>query len=407
MKPRATKEAYRSKRREIVKMSKVEESGDYKCRPKYPSVTNEDECVDFMVEFVDKNHHITKRMVPVGNGIGNNNGYDVGNENSSVVSTTTVSPVTTTENIAQTKTTTTNNYRRRVVYRTTTKRTRTAIEHFERPNITSLTEGHAIVGSSFTFECTLEYDHNIYLKMQWEFPSHVNVNDNRFYISPATYVTPETKEKKKIKSELTINNVHKDDEGIYKCKVLGNNNETHQSQVLTVMEEGENYLEMKTLDGYEKKNYDISIDNFFQLAVEWKSFPHVPHNHIIWFKDGVEIQNDSNYEISIKNKIIIFRINKVSYNDRGTYTLQLNNTLQRKSRNFTFTVIGKPEVLLSDQYVIEGQQAVMDCTVLSTSEPYIVWEYQKCSLTPEWPTCSKYLKNFNITTERIPTNDLL
>lgn len=171
------------------------------------------------------------------------------------------------------------------------------------------------------------------------------------------------------------------------------------------MEEGENYLEMKTLDGYEKKNYDISIDNFFQLAVEWKSFPHVPHNHIIWFKDGVEIQNDSNYEISIKNKIIIFRINKVSYNDRGTYTLQLNNTLQRKSRNFTFTVIGKPEVLLSDQYVIEGQQAVMDCTVLSTSEPYIVWEYQKCSLTPEWPTCSKYLKNFNITTERIPTND--
>lgn len=78
----------------------------------------------FLVYHYYDSDHITKRMVPVGNGIGNNNGYDVGNENSSVVSTTTVSPVTTTENIAQTKTTTTNNYRRRVVYRTTTKRTR-------------------------------------------------------------------------------------------------------------------------------------------------------------------------------------------------------------------------------------------------------------------------------------------
>lgn len=47
----------------IINIDRVEESGDYKCRPKYPSVTNEDECVDFMVEFVDKNREFSKKKI--------------------------------------------------------------------------------------------------------------------------------------------------------------------------------------------------------------------------------------------------------------------------------------------------------------------------------------------------------
>lgn len=39
----------------VINIRGVAESGDYKCRPKYSSIMNDDESIDFMVEFVNTN----------------------------------------------------------------------------------------------------------------------------------------------------------------------------------------------------------------------------------------------------------------------------------------------------------------------------------------------------------------
>lgn len=39
----------------VININGVAESGDYQCRPKYPSILNDKECVDFMVQLISLN----------------------------------------------------------------------------------------------------------------------------------------------------------------------------------------------------------------------------------------------------------------------------------------------------------------------------------------------------------------
>lgn len=48
----------------VININGVAESGDYKCRPKYPSSRNDKECVDFMVQLISFNCEFKTNFYP-------------------------------------------------------------------------------------------------------------------------------------------------------------------------------------------------------------------------------------------------------------------------------------------------------------------------------------------------------
>lgn len=201
----------------------------------------------------------------------------------------------------------------------------------------------------------------------------------------------------------------KQDAGYYKCTVQDHgSNENHHKLLLTVLDDGENYVELNLLSGGKQTEYTLDVGKTFQIAAEYKGFPRIQEENIVWTKNGVKIHDNSIYQIKNDKvkRIVVLAIEKVAFEDRGAYTLEVNNTLQKKSMNFIFNVRGKPEVHVESLYVKEGEEAVVDCTVFAYPEPHIAWEYQQCDLDPFWPSCRRYIKNFNVTSsEKIENSD--
>ncbi|KAL5278980.1 KDR family protein [Megaselia abdita] len=396
----------------VININGVAESGDYKCRPKYPSIMNDGECIDFMVQLINLNHRITKRMVPVGNGYGLENASIV-----STITTSTVSSVTTTEKNAQT----TNNVGKGLMVEYhTTKRSRrknykstlrSPTDQIHAPSIYSENDGHAEVGGRLELKCYIDYNSSLYLDLMWILPDSVSVNDRRITIGTSKIDKEAELEIGKSRAfiDLVINNVSKKDAGYYKCKVRDHGqNENHHTLLLTVLNQSENYVNLTLLSASNQTEYILDVGKNFQIAAEYKGYPRIQEENIVWMKNGKPLHDDGHYQIKKSNKgkrIVILAIDKVSFEDRGAYTLEVNNTIQKKSFNFVFKVRGKPEVHLEDLYVKEGEEAVIDCTVLGFPEPFVAWEYQQCDLDPFWPSCRRSMKNFNVTSSEKIDND--
>ncbi|KAL5278984.1 KDR family protein [Megaselia abdita] len=284
-------------------------------------------------------------------------------------------------------------------------------DQIHAPSIYSENDGHAEVGGRLELKCYIDYNSSLYLDLMWILPDSVSVNDRRITIGTSKIDKEAELEIGKSRAfiDLVINNVSKKDAGYYKCKVRDHGqNENHHTLLLTVLNQSENYVNLTLLSASNQTEYILDVGKNFQIAAEYKGYPRIQEENIVWMKNGKPLHDDGHYQIKKSNKgkrIVILAIDKVSFEDRGAYTLEVNNTIQKKSFNFVFKVRGKPEVHLEDLYVKEGEEAVIDCTVLGFPEPFVAWEYQQCDLDPFWPSCRRSMKNFNVTSSEKIDND--
>ncbi|XP_073825338.1 PDGF- and VEGF-receptor related isoform X5 [Musca autumnalis] len=293
--------------------------------------------------------------------------------------------------------TTTRRSSRKSLAKSSTPRPRT--DKMERPNITSTSKHHALVGETFQLVCEIRTAHDVIVKINWNMPEGVDPErvtqtsrpTNRYTVNH-TYT----------ESVLTIKNAQLSDTGKYTCNVTDHsNNKNRDSYDMVIMEEGQSYINIDEPNGY----YELAslANKTVQMAVLYKGYPHPT---LQWFRpDGTEIPHgvsfNGKYNVTtLDDKTTLF-IKNANLLDSGVYTVRAQNGNVRKEREFTVTVHDTPIVTIDDVYVHEGEKAHVQCRVKSHKKPIVTWVFEPCSIEPRWPSCNKnIIQDFNETSSR-------
>ncbi|XP_073825357.1 PDGF- and VEGF-receptor related isoform X17 [Musca autumnalis] len=272
-------------------------------------------------------------------------------------------------------------------------------DKMERPNITSTSKHHALVGETFQLVCEIRTAHDVIVKINWNMPEGVDPErvtqtsrpTNRYTVNH-TYT----------ESVLTIKNAQLSDTGKYTCNVTDHsNNKNRDSYDMVIMEEGQSYINIDEPNGY----YELAslANKTVQMAVLYKGYPHPT---LQWFRpDGTEIPHgvsfNGKYNVTtLDDKTTLF-IKNANLLDSGVYTVRAQNGNVRKEREFTVTVHDTPIVTIDDVYVHEGEKAHVQCRVKSHKKPIVTWVFEPCSIEPRWPSCNKnIIQDFNETSSR-------
>ena len=100
----------------------------------------------------------------------------------------------------------------------------------------------------------------------------------------------------------------------------------------------------------------------------------IPLPSVSWFKDSVELKDNDNLKMVIKESIAYLEINKAILKDIGDYTVTLKNTSGEVSSSAMLNVLSPPTISdIADQTVIAGNQLELHCKVTGVPVPSISW----------------------------------
>ncbi|XP_054708813.1 fibroblast growth factor receptor-like 1 [Uloborus diversus] len=179
-----------------------------------------------------------------------------------------------------------------------------------------------------------------------------------------------------------------DDTGIYKCRAVNGFGSLEFNTTLLVVGTDEDYEQYG--DSWDVEEMDDSKINLpYSPVLLWVNEANTsiskrpgvsfrlqcvsigsPKPVLTWYKDGRKVTN-----LPTTRWALIFR--KALARDSGNYTCMASNRLGNVSHAFNLIIDegskGKPILTGENITVQEGQQAVLECAVQSTSFPHIQW----------------------------------
>uniref|UniRef100_A0A1I8QDA6 Receptor protein-tyrosine kinase n=1 Tax=Stomoxys calcitrans TaxID=35570 RepID=A0A1I8QDA6_STOCA len=272
-------------------------------------------------------------------------------------------------------------------------------EKMERPNVTSTSKHHALVGETFHLICEIRTAHDVIVKITWNLPEGVDrARTTEISRKSSKYTAQHTF----TEGVLTVSNAQLSDSGKYTCNVTDHSNHKNKdSYDMVIMEEGQSYIEIReTNDYYEVKS---PANKTMQMAILYKGYP---HPSLKWYgPDGTQIpqgiSGNGKYNVSTLDDKTTLTVRNVHLLDSGRYVVKASNGVVEKELEFNATIFDKPIVAISDVYVHEGEKAHVQCHVKSHVKPIVTWVFRPCSITPRWPSCTKKLiQDFNETSSR-------
>ncbi|XP_013100900.2 vascular endothelial growth factor receptor 1 isoform X5 [Stomoxys calcitrans] len=374
----------------VIEIRSMEEHGTYICRPKIPSPDNEDESTDIEIILGNKIvNHLTWA---------NPTGQSTSGEILGLITNT----LWNTTNVITTTTTTSSpnpNPKTAAVPTPISTVVKTRTEKMERPNVTSTSKHHALVGETFHLICEIRTAHDVIVKITWNLPEGVDrARTTEISRKSSKYTAQHTF----TEGVLTVSNAQLSDSGKYTCNVTDHSNHKNKdSYDMVIMEEGQSYIEIReTNDYYEVKS---PANKTMQMAILYKGYP---HPSLKWYgPDGTQIpqgiSGNGKYNVSTLDDKTTLTVRNVHLLDSGRYVVKASNGVVEKELEFNATIFDKPIVAISDVYVHEGEKAHVQCHVKSHVKPIVTWVFRPCSITPRWPSCTKKLiQDFNETSSR-------
>ncbi|XP_036328927.1 vascular endothelial growth factor receptor 1-like isoform X2 [Rhagoletis pomonella] len=315
----------------VVEIRGITDSGSYMCRPKVPSLDNEEQEQTFEIHFV-------------------------GNEP--------INPST---------------------------------KYIEKPVITSNSRGHVNVGENFTLNCYVKIAFDVSYTTQWKTPA--GVKEHRMVKTTPRFINSTSTHQVGL-AMLTILNAQNSDSGLYKCICTDHSNNVGRNNYqMTVLNRDEGYINISEPSGYYK--IVSSANKKVQINVKYRGYPFPT---LTWYKpDKTQIHPSKKYMINTTDTSITLQILNAQLEDSGEYVIRAKNELLVKELQFNVSITDKPKVTVKDVYVKAGEEAHLQCRVLSYPTAIVSWVFTPCSISPRWPSCDKRLEqNFNSTRNAQP-----
>ncbi|XP_039949155.1 vascular endothelial growth factor receptor 1 isoform X8 [Bactrocera tryoni] len=270
-------------------------------------------------------------------------------------------------------------------------------KYIEKPIITSNSRGHVNVGENFTLNCYVKIAFDVSYSTEWKTPP--GVDEDRMIKTIPTFIN-KTSTHQVGEAKLTILNAKKSDSGLYECictdhsKNVGRNN-----YQMTVLNRDEGYINISEPSGYYK--IASSANKKVQINVKYRGYPFPT---LTWYKpDNTQIHPSKKYIINTTDTSITLQIVNAQLEDSGEYVIRAKNELLVKELKFNVSISDKPKVTVEDVYVQAGEEAHLQCKVLSFPFAVVSWVFTPCSISPRWPSCNKRMdQNFNSTRNAQP-----
>ncbi|XP_018798445.1 PREDICTED: platelet-derived growth factor receptor alpha isoform X1 [Bactrocera latifrons] len=274
---------------------------------------------------------------------------------------------------------------------------RSSTKYIEKPIITSNSRGHVNVGENFTLNCYVKIAFDVSYSTEWKTPP--GVDEDRMIKTIPTFIN-KTSTHQVGEAKLTILNSKKSDSGLYECictdhsKNVGRNN-----YQMTVLNRDEGYINISEPSGYYK--IASSANKKVQINVKYRGYPFPT---LTWYKpDNTQIHPSKKYIINTTDTSITLQIVNAQLEDSGEYVIRAKNELLVKELKFNVSISDKPKVTVEDVYVQAGEEAHLQCKVLSFPFAVVSWVFTPCSISPRWPSCNKRMdQNFNSTRNAQP-----
>uniref|UniRef100_A0A1A9WWA6 Receptor protein-tyrosine kinase n=1 Tax=Glossina brevipalpis TaxID=37001 RepID=A0A1A9WWA6_9MUSC len=267
--------------------------------------------------------------------------------------------------------------------------------HVDKPNVTSTAKHHACEGDTFQLICETKIAHDVRYKIEWIMPTGVDKNRT---MEDGHHLLRQTGTHKYSQHSLTVKDAKKTDTGNYICNIIDHsNNQAHNSYRMIIMEKGSSYINISEPNDYyvirEKANKTI------QMTVRYSGYP--PPT-LTWYRpDGSEILPVPNqkFNITTTETSSTLKISKPRLLDSGTYVINAANGYTTKSRQFNVSVSDIPLVSVDDVFVQTDEKAKVICQVQSHPISIVTWVFTPCSISPRWPSCDnkKIIQDFNET----------
>uniref|UniRef100_A0A034VFS1 Vascular endothelial growth factor receptor 1 n=1 Tax=Bactrocera dorsalis TaxID=27457 RepID=A0A034VFS1_BACDO len=270
-------------------------------------------------------------------------------------------------------------------------------KYIEKPIITSNSRGHVNVGENFTLNCYVKIAFDVSYSTEWKTPP--GVDEDRMIKTIPTFIN-KTSTHQVGEAKLTILNAKKSDSGLYECictdhsKNVGRNN-----YQMTILNRDEGYINISEPSGYYK--IASSANKKVQINVKYRGYPFPT---LTWYKpDNTQIHPSKKYIINTTDTSITLQIVNAQLEDSGEYVIRAKNELLVKELKFNVSISDKPKVTVEDVYVQAGEEAHLQCKVLSFPYAVVSWVFTPCSISPRWPSCNKRMdQSFNSTRNAQP-----
>ncbi|XP_060666911.1 vascular endothelial growth factor receptor 1 isoform X3 [Drosophila nasuta] len=274
-----------------------------------------------------------------------------------------------------------------------------ANDRLNKPLITSSSRGHVYQGETFELVCEVYSPYNVNYKLSWSLPNKVDPSrTNRtgpYFDKSNKNVTHQLAH-----STLTVRDAKLEDKGVYKCTIKGDYGAPEfSSYKMVVMEPNTTYLKVREpSDHYTVQEY---ANRSIQMNAVFEGFPAPTFK---WYKpNGIEVwETEPNFKILSTESSTTLKVINAQLENSGTYILKGTNGIDSKQLEFNVSVISGPVLSMEDVYVVEGQEAHLNCTVQSYPTAVVTFLFKPCSLKPRWPSCSLATQNFSYRTSSRP-----
>lgn len=126
------------------------------------------------------------------------------------------------------------------------------------------------------------------------------------------------------------------------------------------------------------------------LSVKYRGHPPAT---LKWYKpDGTEVHPTHKYIVNTTDSTSMLKILNVQMIDSGDYMVRAENGLKSQIRTFNVSVSDAPIVNVNDVYVQVGEEAHLECRVLSYPTANVTWVFKPCKLQPRWPSCDNKIE---------------
>ncbi|XP_034952110.1 vascular endothelial growth factor receptor 1 isoform X2 [Chelonus insularis] len=240
-----------------------------------------------------------------------------------------------------------------------------------QPKIIENTLRHVVRGQELRVNCTIDIDRDILMTMNWTTPqesSRISTIFSRKAFGTNTMIAT---------NELVIKDVAYEDEGEYACTVKTFSATRTTKTNITVHDPANKYINLvpQNPEKHYQKNYGekitwvVDVDAYPPPKLKWLD----PKERVI-----TSPWNDPKRGVNTTATSTMLRINSLTVDDMGLYTLVASVTDKLVTLNFTLEVLSKP--LIDDlkrvqPYYMPHTLAKIECHAAAFPPPNITWSF--------------------------------
>ncbi|XP_023221211.1 hemicentin-1-like isoform X2 [Centruroides sculpturatus] len=176
------------------------------------------------------------------------------------------------------------------------------------------------------------------------------------------------------KRQLTIKHARKSDASVYKCIAINRAGKTEKEIHLQVLAPPRLLYRNNRGDQApyeEEESVQVLINETVSLECEVDA---VPEPTIFWFKDGILLTTNEEYEMTNRNQIL--HIDSVEQEHKGHYTCVISNAVGTVEKDFIIDILVPPKIAGPEKVLLEApihRPLTVTCETFGNPQPSIMW----------------------------------